>query len=156
MSQPSITLLPFALSLYQQGDIESLCLKLQDEHGAHVNSLLWTCWVEQQACDAERFPLSHGLLQLCEHAIIRPLRGVRRRCKREGRWLWCREILKGLELKAEVWQLRTMERRTELSVVNHESRILDRYLTSCGLCGAELDAAAQLLRCAAEQVWTGR
>ena len=35
----------FATRLYARGDVEAVCLRLQDRHQANVNVLLFCCWV---------------------------------------------------------------------------------------------------------------
>ncbi len=41
-------LVNFAFRVYDQKEMESLCLKLQNDYHANVNLILWCCWLEKQ------------------------------------------------------------------------------------------------------------
>lgn len=101
----SKSLWEFALALYSSPGVEETALYLQDTHGANVNILLWAAWLE-----ARSVPLSQGLLQGAESAIVdwdrevvRVLRDLRRRLKGEEAALVkeLRSSVKAAELLSE-------------------------------------------------------
>lgn len=38
----------FANRVYSQAEVEALSLDLQDQYGANVNIILWSCWIEAE------------------------------------------------------------------------------------------------------------
>lgn len=117
--EPQPDLLHFARDVYARPGIQSLCLRLQDEHNIDVVLLLMCCW---HGC-------SRGVLSEAELAqaaafsdqwrvhLVQPLRQARRWLKPHpavdmgitgGDQEKLRERIKALELDAEFMQLRAL------------------------------------------------
>lgn len=98
----------FSLAVYGRPGVAEACLALQDRHGLDVNLLLLCCWAGSQgqrlgATDMARLLASVGDWQ---RSVVAPLRGVRRRLKRQpdgesGRHGALRQAVKDCELDAE-------------------------------------------------------
>jgi len=94
----------YALSVYSRPGVESLLLRLQDEHGEDILLILAALWLAENQQE-----LTEGALVLPEYiawrdGMIRPVRQQRRLCEGpEQRELY--ELLKKAELEAERYGL---------------------------------------------------
>jgi uncharacterized protein (TIGR02444 family) len=98
----------FSLTVYDRPGVAEACLRLQDRHGLDVNLLLVCCWAGAQGRGLD----SAGIARLAaavtdwHHAVVQPLRGVRRWLKTQaaapaGLAGALRTAIKGKELEAE-------------------------------------------------------
>lgn len=76
----------FSLAVYGRPGVSEACLRLQDRHGLDVNLLLVCCWAGAQGRGLD----SAGIARLAaavadwHHAVVQPLRGVRRWLKTQA------------------------------------------------------------------------
>ncbi len=104
---------PFALWLYQQPQVDTSCLALQDNIGADVNLLLYCVWhgVTRGPIETTQW---HPLLtcsQYWQAQILQPLRTARRNLKSEAEALY--ELAKKAELACEQAELEALEQLTD-------------------------------------------
>ncbi|MGD8327107.1 MAG: TIGR02444 family protein [Sphingomonadales bacterium] len=91
----------FSLALYGQGDVQDACLRLQNEHGADVNLLLWCCWMAWDhglIVEPPQIEAANARVKDWRENILKPLRTVRAAAKGEPESY---EALKNAELIAE-------------------------------------------------------
>lgn len=100
---------PFSLAVYGRPGVAEACLSLQDRHGLDVNLLLFCCWAGScgRALDQAGLAAAEMAVATWRNQVVRPLRALRRRMKRE----WAgfdsvevealRQRLKAAELEAE-------------------------------------------------------
>ena len=98
----------FSLALYVKPQVAECCLKLQDEHGANVNLVLWCLWLEQRGIKLtrERLAESEALIHKWDADYVQVLRQLRRKMKSEcnlddALTNQVRERIKSTELLAE-------------------------------------------------------
>ncbi|MGD8175169.1 TIGR02444 family protein [Marinimicrobium sp. ARAG 43.8] len=98
----------FSLARYRQPGVETLCLALQDNHGANVNILLWLDWLEQEGLRLTdtRLRLAQAYIAPWHTEIVEPLRRMRQHIKRHygtrnASIEASRDAIKVAELKAE-------------------------------------------------------
>lgn len=111
-----ISLHDFALQLYAHPGVESLCLSLQDDHGADVNMLLFLCWRGHTGHHLSRKELlaAAGLSRRWSKSVTSPLRDIRRWMKQQPEadddpeFSGLRKRIKQLELEAELYQLQRL------------------------------------------------
>jgi uncharacterized protein (TIGR02444 family) len=109
-----------ALGAYAAGEVERICLELQDEHEQCVSYLLWALWAEEQqrAVDAPLAARAAALARTFETGVLAPLRTVRRTLKAEIAGVLdparavARERIKANELAGEGLLLRSLEAMT--------------------------------------------
>ncbi len=82
---PTCGLWEFSLYHYARPGVSDLCLRLQDEHGANVNIVLWTLWLglRGQLLDAAQLAQAQRKVHAWDQHYILPLRQLRRRLKVE-------------------------------------------------------------------------
>ena len=107
MSNP---LWDYAVGMYQLGEVEALCLELQDRCGIDVNLLLYAAWLADKG-QALSQPHLEALVQHTarwRRQVVEPLRELRREWRDYAPVQLLREQLKDLELRAEQQQLASM------------------------------------------------
>lgn len=86
-SPPSSTcdLWAFSLHYYARPGVSDLCLRLQDEHGANVNLVLWALWLgfRGQLLDVAQLAHAQRKVHSWDQHYVLPLRQLRRRLKVE-------------------------------------------------------------------------
>ena len=110
----------YSLQVYRSAAVQTLCLELQDNHGANVNLLLWACWLETQGRALSADSLAQAMAQLAhwEQSVVRPLRQLRRALKAGHAWGQedvepTRALIKAAELKAEQQEQCWLYRRAQ-------------------------------------------
>jgi len=75
----------FSLEVYGRPGVAPACLALQDRHGLDVNLLLLCCWAAARGLVLDRATLAatEGAVASWRNQVVRPLRALRRRLKRE-------------------------------------------------------------------------
>ncbi len=128
-------LIDFAVTVYGDSCIESLCLRLQDECGVHVNVLLWAVWLDVNKVLFDEKLLLEGQRSVrCQNRCwVKPLRFVRRALTLP--WLGTRKKIKALELRGEFWQLRRLEKIGTTPYGRDESAVsyAEQYLMALGI-----------------------
>ena len=74
----------FSVQIYQQANVEQMCLKLQKKHGLNVNLLLFCCWVGYQGygrLHKKDFARALTATNRWHELVTIQLRQVRRRIK---------------------------------------------------------------------------
>jgi uncharacterized protein (TIGR02444 family) len=115
-----VKLWDWALEAYARPGVQTLCLRLQDDHGQSVSYLLWAAWAarEGRAVDVGRLSEAVRLARDWEVTVARPLRAARRALKASRLDLdadgqaGLYEGLKTQELAAERLLLEALERLT--------------------------------------------
>lgn len=81
----SASLWDFSAQLYARPGVADACLRLQDEHGANVNLVLWCVWLGHRglALDAARLRNAQKRIHGWDEHYVAPLRQLRRRMKVE-------------------------------------------------------------------------
>lgn len=108
----------FSLHYYARPGVSQLCLRLQDEHGANVNVLLWALWLGHRSMRLEPVQLAHTLRKIHswdQHYVV-PLRQLRRRMKVEF----------GVE-NASIEAVRTHIKQAELRAEQHVQQLLETH-----------------------------
>jgi uncharacterized protein (TIGR02444 family) len=145
------TLTQFALRVYADPDVSEACLRLQDEHGADVNLLLFACWLTARGT---AFPAeAETRLRDWRASVIAPLRGIRRNLKPvAATWesvAQLREKVKQAELEAEMIALAMLEELAAHQVEHPDSRARPALrianLRAAAGSGASIDGAATRL-----------
>jgi len=79
-----VTLWDWAVQAYGQPDVETLCLRLQDEHDQCVSYLLWAAWAARTGRKVDDMGLTRAaaMAREWEEAVLRPLRSARRALRR--------------------------------------------------------------------------
>lgn len=111
--EPVISLWDFALALYTRPGVAPLCLALQDKHGANVNLVLFSCWLEVRQLPLD-LPAALACVSTWETRYVQPLRALRRQMKQEfaanlAEVAEVREQIKRAELSAERQELHWLE-----------------------------------------------
>jgi uncharacterized protein (TIGR02444 family) len=111
--QPSITassLWDFAVALYAQPGVQSLCLMLQDCHAVNVNLTLYARWLEVRQIPLD-LPAAHACIAGWDKTYVQALRQLRRQMKQEfaGAVEGVRHQIKRAELLAERQELVWLE-----------------------------------------------
>lgn len=80
------TLWRFALGLWRDKNVERVCLRLQDDYGVPVATLLVALWLARggRRPDAALGRRLSGHAERFEQRYLRPLRAVRRRAAEDG------------------------------------------------------------------------
>lgn len=120
-----MTLWQRALAAYASGEVERICLELQDEHEQCVSYLLWALWAEEQqrAVDAGLAARAAALARAFETGVLAPLRKARRTLKAEIDGVLdparaaARERIKAGELAGEELLLRSLEAMTPATIM---------------------------------------
>lgn len=75
----------FTLAVYGRPGVAPACLGLQDRHGLDVNLLMFCCWVAVQglALDQHTLRAADEAVAGWRNQVVKPLRGLRRRLKRD-------------------------------------------------------------------------
>lgn len=75
----------FSLHYYARPGVSDLCLRLQDEHGANVNLVLWALWLgfRGQLLDVAQLAHAQRKVHSWDQHYVLPLRQLRRRLKVE-------------------------------------------------------------------------
>lgn len=96
----------YSTSYYQNPEVESMLLKLQDTVGADINMLLLCCWLGEQGrlITSEQLRQLQKLTARWRAECVLPLRAVRRFLKDQPEVVDFREQIKALELHAEQQQ----------------------------------------------------
>ncbi|BBK41098.1 hypothetical protein STVA_11180 [Allostella vacuolata] len=108
----------FSLRVYGTPSIAKWCLRLQDEHGADVNILLWCAWAGSQGVrlTADDLAAAEAATAAWRDQVVLPLRALRRALKRDlgqvsaDAAVALRTRIKGVELEAERLQQAALER----------------------------------------------
>ncbi|VUD53650.1 hypothetical protein TDB9533_01877 [Thalassocella blandensis] len=79
LSQSSL-LWDFANRVYSRSEVETLSIELQDQCGANVNIMLWSCWLEHEGIRLPQSCLSDvtQIIDEVSHETVDKLREVRR------------------------------------------------------------------------------
>lgn len=116
MTPPAPSLWDFSLALYSAPDVESICLRLQDDFQVNINILLWCCWLEVHGIHLTAMRLEQACQRIdsWDQTVVAPLRHLRRDIKQ--RYLAndpqieaCRQTIKTAELAAEKVELDWLE-----------------------------------------------
>lgn len=99
----------FSLEVYARPGVAPACLALQDRHGLDVNLLLFCCWAARQGVELDRQAIAAAESAVAgwRNQVVKPLRGLRRRLKREMEGFAAAEVaplreqVKAIELEAE-------------------------------------------------------
>ena len=99
----------FSLEVYGRPGVAPACLALQDRHGLDVNLLLFCCWAASQGVTLDQRTLAAAEEAVAgwRNQVVKPLRGLRRRLKRDmegfpaAETAALREKVKAVELDAE-------------------------------------------------------
>lgn len=115
----------FSLEVYNDSEIETLCLALQNHHHFDVNELLFSVWL---ACELRILNLntltSHPYLRSLQQDVIKPLRQARLSMRALDKQHSIYQKLKGIELETEqeiqltLWSLSSQFSLTTDSRVN--------------------------------------
>ena len=113
-----------ALGAYASGEVERICLELQDEHDQCVSYLLWALWAEEQqrAVDAALGARAAALARSFETGVLKPLRTARRTLKADidgvidSARAAARERIRAAELAGEALLLRSLEAMTPMTI----------------------------------------
>lgn len=113
MTSTQSSLWDFAVALYAQPGIEPLCLRLQDEHAANINVLIFACWLEIRQIQLD-LPAALARVSDWDRDYVQTLRQLRRQMKQEFAGnltdvATVRDQIKHAELLAEGQQLRWLE-----------------------------------------------
>ena len=76
----------FSLRVYRAEGVEAACLRLQDDHGADVNLVLFCCWLGAAGCGRVAEPLLRSALAAASQwhgRAVAPLRALRRSLKHD-------------------------------------------------------------------------
>ncbi|WP_323813735.1 TIGR02444 family protein [Cellvibrio sp. NN19] len=75
----------FSLDVYARAGVADACLRLQDEHGANVNLLLWCAWLGAKGYSLEQEQLlqAQRVIASWDENYVKPLRALRRKMKSE-------------------------------------------------------------------------
>src|SRR5690554_5692193 len=73
----------FALALYSSPGVEKTLLHLQDQLGANVNLLLWSCWLQKRHIKLTPSLLTSakGTIAHWDNSVVQSLRHLRRQLK---------------------------------------------------------------------------
>lgn len=140
----------FSLELFSRPGVEAACLTLQDDFGANVNIVLWSCWLPLAGYlppGPEEISQAVGAVAGWQRDVVVPIRQVRRNLKRdfsahaEESLVSLRKRLQGAELQAE---------RLEQALILRAAapRVASSGKGAAGLCGASA-ALEAYLRCLA-------
>lgn len=98
----------FALKIYSDPQVESVCLQLQDDYGLSVNKLLFALWLAREQRQLGCQQLADRQLSEWHDTVLLPLRQLRYRVREQrGKILdqqnqgSCYQQLKQAELEAE-------------------------------------------------------
>ena len=113
----NISLWDFAVSFYQEPDIQEQCLLLQDACDADIPLLIFALWLSTQAVRLDPAEWRQVLkdLILWRSDVIKPLRCIRKKLKKGPPPAPCtasnelREMIKSAELNSEQIQLNYLE-----------------------------------------------
>ncbi|MEO0442439.1 MAG: TIGR02444 family protein [Pseudomonadota bacterium] len=111
MNRPQ-TLWDFSCHLYAKPGIQTLCLKLQNQHGCNVPLLLFCCWagLRYGAVSAPQLQAAKDFSHDFSRELTQPLRQLRTTMKQDHpntwpalgeQWQHMREQVKSLELASE-------------------------------------------------------
>lgn len=98
-------LVDFALGLYANPRIETLCRDLQDHHYANINLILWLCWLDKQNIYLNKNALDSAIDLIGEITgeVVTLLRHARAQLKAIGHFTRVQEQLIGRHiLQAEI------------------------------------------------------
>ena len=116
MTPPAPSLWDFSLALYSAPDVESICLRLQDDFQVNVNILLWCCWLEVRGIRLTPMRLEQACQRIdsWDQTVVAPLRHLRRDIKQhylanDPQVEACRQAIKSAELAAEKVELDWLE-----------------------------------------------
>lgn len=116
MTPPAPSLWDFSLALYSAPDVESICLRLQDDFQVNVNILLWCCWLEVHGIRLTAMRLEQACqgIDSWDQTVVVPLRHLRRDIKQrypanDQQVEACRQAIKSAELAAEKVELDWLE-----------------------------------------------
>lgn len=136
MSEDPPSLWNFAVAVYDQPEIRTLCLCLQDEHGFDVNLLLWCLWHGEYygQIDAALMDRAQEFSHPWQEQVVTPLRRIRRWLKHQlpaadhGNAMdELREQVKACELAGERLQL---DRLQALRAATAPARVRDARNTA--------------------------
>lgn len=144
----------FAVALYRQPGVESLCLALQDDWDVDVTVLLFSVWLSMRGLlfdDARR----ESVQSQCEPwqaEVIAPLRRARRWLKTQSSQTAavaaCRNTIRDAELAAEKLQLQRLQAMaedwTEIGERDRQLSNVSRYLRPLVAPEVEQKAVARL------------
>lgn len=149
----------FSLAYYAQPQVAECCLQLQDSHGANVNLMLWSLWLEQCriTLTAEKLTEAKARIQKWDTDYVQVLRQLRRSMKNEFYFdnlaaAEVREHIKTAELSAEKCEqewLETLTNRWRNSQMLNEISVgdnLEFYLQSLGIDDAKIIDYTKMLR----------
>lgn len=99
----------FSLEVYAGPGVAPACLALQDRHGLDVNLLLFCCWAASQGVTLDQRAIAAAAAAVAgwRNQVVKPLRSLRRRLKRESEGFpeaetaALREKVLAVELEAE-------------------------------------------------------
>ena len=116
MTPPAPSLWDFSLALYSAPDVESICLRLQDDFQVNVNILLWCCWLEVRSIRLTPMRLEQACQRIdsWDQTVVAPLRQLRRDINQryaanDQQVEACRQTIKSAELAAEKVELDWLE-----------------------------------------------
>ena len=110
----------YSIDLYGRGNVEKSCLKLQDDYGLDVNTVLFCYWfgAHHGVIDEDVWRRIEQISGQWQSQVVRPLREARRRLKNPGfepdqAIAELRESIKQDEITAELTQQRQMQKAGE-------------------------------------------
>ena len=110
----------YSIDLYGRGNVEKSCLKLQDDYGLDVNTVLFCYWfgAHHGVIDEDLWQRIEQISGQWQSQVVRPLREARRRLKNPGfepdqAIAELRERIKQDEITAELTQQRQMQKAGE-------------------------------------------
>lgn len=95
----------FSLNCYSKEGVQETLLALQDQHGCHINVLLWGLWLgeERQQVSREALDSALNIVDHHQNTYLRPLRQLRKQLKFHPDKKQYDDI-KSLELSLERWE----------------------------------------------------
>ncbi len=75
----------FSLAVYARAGVADACLRLEDEHDANVNLLLWCAWLGAKGylLEQEQLLQAQRVIASWDENYVKPLRALRRKMKSE-------------------------------------------------------------------------
>ncbi|WP_127753222.1 TIGR02444 family protein [Devosia sp. 1566] len=122
MSTTFKSLRQFAVHIYAQDGVSTMCLELQDTYAVDVNMLLFTAWVAHEggkALELRDIAAADERVKAWRSEVVQPLRAIRRRLKSgpapapDSASDSIRNRIKAAELEAELYQLDVLQQFAE-------------------------------------------
>ncbi|WP_096085583.1 TIGR02444 family protein [Agaribacterium haliotis] len=141
----------FAIELWRQPDLKSLCLSLQEQFHLNVNLVLFALWLEahQLQLSAGSWSKAERVLNESSRDFLLNLRALRKQLKYEHSELACAQQLKQAllqaELELELRELALLQELADSEAVSGECDQLRQYLKQFDNIDAQ--QFAEQLRC---------